>query len=241
MSNAGRLARQAYDAKPSGLERAHFQLSRSILDQITEQIEEDAADAAYAAAVSYAEALSGLNHGSTSWSMVKLYYSAFYCIRSFTLLYNIVPFHSGRDHFLLDLRDNTFLKGGPSSHHWNWNSFRRIKRLNKWYYSEDSEETYNRLRDRREDANYKFAFLDPEFPLCISDSGLDITKRIRNYRDDASYFYTYIDSHSALSYPTSLIFNLDSDIGSRKIEFSDQRAKHIKSIWPLKDRCPVCR
>jgi hypothetical protein len=241
MSNAGRLAKQAFALKPQGTETPNFRLPNWQLQQISEQVEQDATDAAYAATISYTEAFRGLSKGRSSWSIVKLYYSAFYCIRGLCLLNNIVPFHSYREHYLLDLTANTVLKGGKSSHHWNWSSFRKIKRLHHWYYSQDSEDTYNSLRDKREDANYKFAFIDPEFPSYINKSDGDLPKMFRTYRDDKDFFYTYLQDHGSLAYPTALVFSLDREINARNITFTDERRKYIKSIWPLKDRCPMSR
>ncbi len=238
MSNAGRLAKQAYATKPHGVERQRFQLSKNALDQIAERIEQDISDASYAAIVSYAEALSGLEKGYTSWSIVKLYYSSFYCVRALVILSDIVPFYQ-KDHLLLDLQSNSFHKGGSSSHHWNWSSLRQIKRLSQWYYSLDSQDAYEKLRERREDANYRVAFIDPVFPEFIEKKDGDLSKAFRIYRDDHQFFYTYLSGHYCLAYPTALLFSLEREIKNRRILFVEERRKHVKSIWPLRDRCPM--
>lgn len=238
MSNAGRLARQAYELKPAGLSRQHYQLAASAITQIKDQIESDLSDSAYAAIISYSEALGGFSKGCTSWSVVKLYYSAFYCIRSLLLASDAIPFHS-KEHFIFDARGNSFIKGGSSSHHWNWNSIRQVRRLNSWYYSSDSEDSYGNLRDRREDSNYKFAFIDPTFPSFINKGDGDFTRVFRVYRDDSTFFYTYLVDHYVLAYPTALIFALDSVLSQRGAMLTSERRTHVKKIWPLKDRCPI--
>lgn len=238
MSNAGRLAKQAYETKPAGLERHRFKLQKNTLDQIVDHIPRDVSDASYAAAISYAEGLNGLINGKTSWSVVKLYYSTFYCIRSLLMLEDIIPFHY-KDHFLLDTRDNYFHKGGSSSHHWNWNSLRKIKRLSQWYYSADSQQAYENLREKREDANYRHAFIDPYFPDFLEKKDSDLSKTFRTYRDDTGFFYTYLSGHFSLAYPTMLLFYLEQEVSSRNITWDEERRRHIKSIWPLKDRCPL--
>lgn len=238
MSNAGRLAAQAYTAKPNGQARDTYQLPTGVLAQISLEIASDATEAAFSSAVSYVEALYGLGRGATSWGVVKLYYAAFYSIRALTLFSNVVPFHA-KEQLLLDVSGNKILKGGTSSHHWNWMSFRRIKRLNHWCYSEDSEATYNGLRGHREEANYKLFFSDPKMPRCLLNPESKLERRIRAYRDDGGFFYTYLPDHLALSYPTKLVFSLDAELKTRKIALSDEQRKHLKSIWPFKDRCPL--
>ncbi len=237
MSNSGRLARQSFLSKPNGTPRTNYSLPTNILSQITQHLNQDAEDAAYASLVTYAEALRGLEKGNTSWSIVKLYYSAFYSIRTLLLMSGVVPFHCD-SYLMLDTQQNTFLKGGTSSHNWNWSTFRTIKRLNTWHFSDDSKHTYEALRTIREDANYRFSFVDPQFPNCIRSEIDDISKKFRGYRDDSTFFYTYLDGHYPLAYPTSLLFSLENYSAARP-KLQDERLSHIKSIWPLKDRHPL--
>jgi hypothetical protein len=238
MSNTGRLARQAFELKPAGLSRQDYQFTASVISQITDQVDADVSDAAYAAIVSYSEALGGFSKGSTSWGVVKLYYAYFYCIRSLLLASGAIPFHS-KDHLIFDIKGNSFVKGGASSHHWNWSGIRKIRRLDAWYYSSDSEEFYGNLRDRREDSNYRFAFIDPKFPSFINNGDGDVSKIFRVYRDGSEFFYTYLVDHYVLAYPTALIFALDTVLSKRDAKLTSERRSHVKKIWPLKDRCPI--
>src|SRR5690606_37510254 len=104
-----------------------------------------------------------------------------------------------------------FLKGGTSSHHWNWISIRKVVQLSEsWFASSDSQEAYERLRKHRENVNYTHAFTDPAFHRCLVSGESDLTKRFRLYRDDGTFLYTYLDDHLAIAYPTKLIFSLDA-------------------------------
>ena len=239
MSDSSRLAKLAFSAKPTGIQLGYFHLTNAQAAQIDSALNEDIVSAAYASAISYAEAVAGLSKNQIAWSIVRLYYTAFYCLRTITFLNKVVPFNA-KSEYLLDLSTNSFLLGGASSHRWNWKSFAKITALrNKWPYSIDSENAYNQLRQYREDINYRRNFPDPELHQCLVTNESDISRRIRIYRDDVAFFYTYLDSHLAVSYPTKLIYYVEQEVSNRRLELSPERAKHLKSIWPIRDRCPL--
>lgn len=238
MSDAARIASQVFLQKPAGMKREHFLASPPSLAQIQSCVYSDAAESAYASVVSYAEAISGLMSGRTSWSVVKLYYSAYYSIRSLMLANFVVPFHC-KEQYLLDARDNLFLKGGNSSHQWNWSSIRAVKRLNHWYFSTDAEQAYDNLRNLRERANYNQPFIDPSFPIFIHNPTGDLAKVLRVYRDDKDLFYTFLLDHFCLAFPTRLIYLVDETMHNLGLGFDGDRSHHLKSVWSLKDRCPL--
>ena len=239
MSDAARLASQAFSQKPQGTAYAHFAPSAGEISAIRATLEDAVMDSSYAAVVSYAEAITGLQHGSISWSIVRLYYSCFYSLRALLLLNEIVPFNCHGE-MLLDVQRGMFLKGGKSSHHWNWASIRKIAQLTgSWFVSSDSEETYEKLRKHRENVNYTHAFTDPAFHRCLVSGESDLTKRFRSYRDDGPFLYTYLADHLAIAYPTKLIFGLDALLRDASISLPHDRTSHAKKIWSMKDRCPV--
>ena len=206
MANSSKLAKLALSAKPSGVLLAHFRLSIAQIAQIEAIVDDDIVDFAYASLISYAEAVGGISKHQIAWSIVRLYYSAFYSIRTITLLSRVVPFNC-KSEYLLDLVANVFLPGGHSSHRWNWNSFAKVPSLkNQWPYSTDSQAAYTQLREYREDISYRYGFPDPELHKCLSSVELDIAKSVRAYRDDSVFFYTYLSDHLVISYPTKLIY-----------------------------------
>lgn len=197
---------------------------------------EAAIDAAYAGAVSYAEALTGLRTGSTSWAVVKLYYSSFYSMRALLFMSGIVSFNCGGE-MIYEIPTGRFLKGGRSSHHWNWASIRKTAANNKWFSSQDSEDTYNQLRDHRENVNYTHGFVDPELHSSMAALGADIAKSFRTYRDDVEFFYTYLPEHLALAYPTRILLEVERELERANAHLSADRVAHLSSIWKIKDRC----
>lgn len=240
MSDAARLASQVYTRKPQGMQYATFAPTTGEISAIGATLTNGVLDSAYAAVISYAEALSGIQHGSISWSIVRLYYSCFYSLRALLLLNEVVPFNCQCE-MLLDIAGRQFLKGGRSSHHWNWLSLRKIARLNsEWFISSDSEETYEKLRKHRENVNYTHAFTDPAFHRCLLSAEADLTKRFRSYRDDTSFLYTYLTDHLAIAYPTKLIFALDESLGRASLSLAPENVSHARKIWSIKDRCPIC-
>ena len=239
MSDAARLASQAFLHKPPGTPYAHFVPSAGEISAIRATLEDAVIESTYAAVVSYAEAMSGLQHGSISWSIVRLYYSCFYSVRALLLLDEVVPFNC-RGEMLLDISSGKFLKGGASSHHWNWKSLRKIAQLGGgWFLSSDSEETYDLLRKHRENVNYTHAFTDPNFHRCLVSGESDIIKRFRSYRDDVPFLYTYLADHLAIAYPTKLIFSVDASLRDASMSLPPECISHAKKIWSMKDRCPA--
>lgn len=239
MSDAARLARMRFSSKPSGLSYLHFNLSPMHRDEIRSELANAAGESAFSAAATYVEAVGGIKSGTISWSIVRLYYSCYYCLKSIAILNSAVPFNTGKEEMLYNAKDNTFLKGGSSSHHWNWNTLRKVAALKAlWPFSEDSETAYGELRAHREDVNYKHAFPDPQFHSCLSSHTSDLDKRIREYRDDTAFLYTYLGDHLALAYPTKMIFNLEQTMVADGVILDGDKKAHLQSLWKMKDHCP---
>ena len=239
MSDSARLASTAFAAKPAQVPYANFSISPQKLVEIGNGVSTAIEDSAYAAAVSYVEAVSYIPKGSIAWSVVRLYYSCFYSIRALLLMNGMLPFNC-KGEMYLDVNSGSFLKGGSSSHHFNWMAIRKHLSVSaNWFISEDSQVAYEKLRTFRESINYTHGFTDPEYHDCLSAGSDGFEKRLRSYRDDEQFLYTYLVDHLALSYPTKLIFHLDGELDTRSNRLSPKRAAHIRSVWKLKDRCPL--
>ncbi|WP_152414105.1 hypothetical protein [Stutzerimonas degradans] len=239
MSDASRLARQCYSKKSSGVPYKHFNPTSAELNVISSAVNDAVVGSAYAAALSYAEAITGLQKGSISWSIVRLYYSCFYSLRALLFLNQIVPFNCGGE-MLLDVKGARFIKGGKSSHHWDWRSIRSVAHLSgNWFMSSDSQDAYEKLREYRENVNYTHGFTDPNFHQCLISGEADLVKRFRTYRDDSGFIYTYLADHLAIAYPTKLIFSLNVAMNDSAIVLPVENIAHLKSIWGVRDRCPM--
>ena len=238
MSDAARLARLGFGLKPTGVSYADFSLPNPSIALIQSKIADAVVDTAYASLISYAEALSGLRQSAGSWGVVKLYYSAFYSMKSLLLADGVLPFNGGKE-MMLDVASGRFLNGGSSSHHWNWRSIRLTDVRNHWFSSQDSEDAYSRLRTFRESVNYTQKFTDPYLPDCLVSDFLDVTRRFRAYRDDTEFLYSYLSEHLAVAYPTKLIFELETCLKARSLSLNRERVRHAQSMWKIKDRCPL--
>lgn len=238
MSDVGRILRQAYEKKPKGMPLSDYTLDEFQISSIKSQFHDAAVDSAYAAVLSFSEALSGLSSGSTSWPIVKLYYSCYYSLKSTLLFSSIAPFMS-KEQILFDAESGRFFKGGQSSHNWNWRSFERIECLtDNWIFSEDSRVAYEALRGHRENVNYTHGFTDPNFHRCLPNIPDGLEKSICAYRDDEDFIYTYLQDHLMLSYPTKVVFSLGKEMSERDARFAESRCGHIGSVWPLRSRGP---
>lgn len=238
MSDAARLARQHFLSKPQHTPYARFAVQGNDLAQIASNLPDAILSSAYSAVVSYTEALSGLKYGSASWGIVRLYYSCFYSIRAMLIASGILPFNGGAE-MLLDTSKGEYIKGGRSSHHWNWASIKSTSVKGEWYCSNDSQSAYEALREHRENVNYTHGFTDPNLHACLTTQEVDLGRRFRAYRDDDKFFYTYLPEHLAVAYPTRLLFHLDKILKSKSLAITEERSEHLKSIWKMKDRCPL--
>jgi hypothetical protein len=238
MSDAARLASQFFLLKPKHTPYDSYPPSADLITAVAAKLDEAIILSAYSAIVSFAEAVSGLQNSSSSWAIVRLYYSCFYSIRSLLMSEGIVPFNGGSE-MMLDTSGMRFLKGGSSSHHWNWSSITRTRLKGQWYWSSDSQAAYEKLRSHRESVNYTHGFTDPDQHSCLIAQEANFLRRFRSYRDDVEFFYTYLDDHLALAYPTKLIFQLDTLMLQRSLVFSDEKLAHLGSLWKFKDRCPL--
>jgi hypothetical protein len=238
MSDAARLASLAFAGKPGGTPYGKFSISPQMAQSIGQQLPAAIMDTAYSAIISYAEAIFGINKGWSSWSVIRLYYSAFYCLKTMMLLRSVIPFNSGGE-MLFDVSTGKFLKGGRSSHHWNWHSVRQTALKHDWFTSQDSEDAYIKLRTYRENVNYTHTFTDPNLHRCLVTDELDLGRKFRVYRDDTPFVYTYLNDHLAVAYPTKLIFELDSAISGLGYQFEPERLQHLRALWNIRDRCPL--
>ncbi|MBX3575805.1 MAG: hypothetical protein KF723_01255 [Rhizobiaceae bacterium] len=239
MPTAAALAASLMSARPTGALNSQLPLGIKGHPAIANAIRSDAEDAAYAAALSFSEAVRGLRASNTSWATVKLYYAAYYSLKAAMLMDDVVSFFSG-SYYLVDIQSDKISKGGRSSHIIEWRSLHQIRRLSSWYYSSDSEEAYDKLRSFRETANYKSGFMDPKHHQYLDFLlSANIDRTFREYRDDSLFVYTYLDSHLILSYPTKLLFSVSQELTNRGWNISAERSKHLQQIWPFKDKTPI--
>lgn len=238
MSDAARLACQWYTTKPAGTPYSSFTADGRALQEIIDKVPEAIVASSYSALISYTEAMSGLKSGSSSWSVVRLYYSCFYSIRAMLLANGVVPFNCGTE-MILETSTGRVLRGGRSSHHWNWTSINSTGLRGEWLCSEDSQTAYDALRKHRENVNYTHGFTDPNLHSCLISQDADLARRFRAYRDDTAFLYTYLVDHLAIAYPTKLIFRLDHELRDKVITIPEDKATHAKSLWKIRDRCPL--
>lgn len=226
-------------ARPAGVPYATYPLGLLAIPGIQAAINSDAHDAVYAAALSYAEALRGLEDKRSTWAVVKLYYSTFYSFRAFLLMDQIVPFFC-KEFFLCDVTNGAVKKAGKSSHIWNWNSINGYKHLAGWYYSQESTAAYDKLRDLRDETNYKVGFADPAWRAPLTQVyAAGVQKAFRSYRDDTAFLYTYLDDHFAVAYPTKMTLEACDRYVKSGLTVTDEQAKHLQKVWPLKDKHPL--
>lgn len=240
MSDAAKFAKAVLLRKPAETPISKVTVTPAEEQAIASKIPDALIESAFSAAVSYTEAINGLKNRSTSWSIIKLYYTCYYAIKSLNLHNGILPFNDGKKERMYDSKTKSFSNGGTSSHVWNWRSLRSyIRSSSMWYISEDSENCYNSLKSYRESVNYNGKFPEPLLHKCVVGICPDLERKFRAYRDDVDFTYTYLDDHNAIAYPTKLLFFLDERLKIAGYSLSADQIKYIKANWKFKDRCPI--
>ncbi|HEY1173330.1 MAG TPA: hypothetical protein VGH19_18315 [Verrucomicrobiae bacterium] len=167
---------------------------------------EDAVDLYYSAWVSFMDALRGIQSECGTWATVKLYYSAFYTLRSALALGKICAFHVGHSSFSV----KAIAGQTPSSctdrgtHKSVLNTFNREYPGHALVSQQiDLQNALDWLVDKREAANYQQArFSEPEFsPEFDFVNRQGLRKTLGTYLSDTSLLYVFDPDHAIVAYP----------------------------------------
>jgi len=166
----------------------------------------DAADLYYSAWVSFVDAIRGIQVGFYTWSIVKLYYSTFYCFRASLALDGICLFYVNRTHYTVRAAAGSQPKScdDPGSHKPILNIF-GLQKPTPILFSQTIElqTPSDWLMAKREKANYKLArFEEPDCPSIlkfIADIG--VRKATEAYLSQKDFLYVFDPDHAIVAYP----------------------------------------
>lgn len=238
MPDASRLAARFFGNRTKGQPYTSFRFTAAETASIQGAVLADREEAFFSAAISLSRALGEIKGLGSSWTIVQLYYSAYYSIRGLLFSSLAVPFH-GSSYYLADLRNTTVLNGGRSSHDFNWASIRSVAGSDLWWTSVDSEEAYKKLKELRERASYSHSFPDPRLPECLANVPNKLEKAYSDYLADNEFFFTYLEDHLPLAYPVQLLNELSISLSGSECLLEDERVDHLRRSWPLTGRPPL--
>lgn len=197
---------------------------------ISTAITEDAAGLLYSSQVTFADAIKGLLSGNCSWSVVKLYYSAFYAARSILASnYISICYPDGRPHSLYCAPNEKIRKETGLTHKLVWKilsrQFSNLNLLN----TIDGIPAHDWITNLREQANYRNAkFPDPALPIFFAEIDKNgVNRSIDAYVADDSFLYTFDPDHAAIAFPLACIANAKRSLETLGKCLDDSDQQHV--------------
>ena len=215
-------------------------LSAAERSQLEKSLEIDSKGSLFSAADSLAQGIAHLDKESSSWAIIKLYYSLFYSIRSFLMADGYCIFYNNRKPYILNTIANAIPQKRKGTSHEI--SFELFKQLNSGHYilSQviDGKIPFDWYKEKREKFNYKISrFPEPELPEeteTIIDYG--IRKFCSECTLNATSILPFLSDYAILGFPlitlTYAVKQYKSKYNSHP--YSDDDVSYITSI--SKDR-----
>lgn len=172
---------------------------------ISPALSTDARGIYYSAVLTFADAINGISAGYFSWSVVKLYYSAFYAARVLLAANDVAIFYplNGKPHSLVVLAGQNAKKEKGVTHKVVWSVLEKQLPASPLLGMIGTQPAWQWLMTLREEANYKTPrFPDPTVPAhfaALDHLGPD--KALAAYVADTSLLYPFDPDHAALAFP----------------------------------------
>lgn len=196
----------------------------------------------YSAALSIGDAVYGIQKRRFSWSIVQLYYSAFYSVRALLCDNDVIFLHIDGKPYELHIQPGSSLAHPPnptrgSTHKWSF------YKLSKHFSASplisqtiDGLDPFKWLMERRESVNYRRArFVEPNCPPELERiaSG-SIRNFLETYENDDTY--SFDRDHAMVAFPIYCLRYVVTNLrGVDKYLISDQEFRKMDSYFVDKD------
>ncbi|WP_437889332.1 hypothetical protein [Phytobacter sp. V91] len=209
-------------------------LTGPITTELDKCLKNDAINYLYSALISYAEAIKGIQGGFFSWSTVKLYYCAFYALRSILSLDGCCIFYVGTKGYSIKVRQGEHpVKAKGTTHKLVMSLFKKYNASSPFVTQEiDMEEPFEWLMSQREQANYKNGrFSEPGKPAIFNKASVGLQILIKEYILDTQHTYCFDSDHAMLALPLEIIKNaIDKLSTNTDYKFSQSDVKFLKGL-----------
>jgi hypothetical protein len=210
-----------------------FSLNASTASQLALALGVDAAENYYSAAVSVGDAIGGINRRFFSWATVKLYYSAFYAVRSLLASEGHCLFHVGKKPKWIHSHAGAQMTPALQSTH-----------LTVLRYFEKNYPTHplvaqpigtipalQWLYDRRLEANYtNSGFGEPEAPSHFERiSSMGVRRAVEAYMADGAS-HQFDADHSMLALPLLALKLAHEKLVTNGREIQEEGDRFLKTV-----------
>ena len=205
-------------------------------------LKNDAVDLFYSASLTFAQAITGVEKGAYSWSIVKFYYSVFYALRCYMALDGTTFLYFGtKPRILRASLGEKLIKGQNLTHKMVLKEFCTTNPGRQILLQDiDYKSPLDWLMSQREAANYKNPrFPEPNVPDCLeSVVERGVRGAIETYRSDTN-LYWFEKEHAILALPLKIISmtathaGLDKCIGIEDLAFLQCQFRDGKGLLPF--------
>ncbi|MBF4187968.1 hypothetical protein I1S38_20135 [Serratia ureilytica] len=197
-------------------------------------LKSDAVNYLYSSLISYAEAVKGIESGLFSWATVKLYYCAFYSLRSILSIDGFCVFYVGTKGYSVKARQGEFpVKAAGTTHKLVMSLFKRHNSSSPFVTQEiDMIEPFEWLISKREQANYKNGrFTEPEIPVIFNKSSFGLQVLMKEYILDKEHKYCFDSDHAVLALPLEIIKEASVKLlSSTNFRLNQNDVKYLKGL-----------
>lgn len=209
-------------------------LNGSSASDLERCLKNDATNYLYSAFISYAEAIEGIQKGLFSWATVKLYYCAFYSLRSILALDGTCIFYLGTKGYSLYVRQGESpAKANGTTHKLVMSLFKKKYQTSPFVTQQiDMIDAFEWLMKQREIANYKNGrFSEPETPIIYEKCSIGLQRLIAAYIDDEEYIYCFDEEHAMIALPLEIMKSAVSAIhDEQSCRFNHKDILYLKRL-----------
>lgn len=194
----------------------------------------DALGVWYSGALSLAQGVNGVHSKRYAWSTVKLYYSAYYFLRSILLAHGWCQFYIDGKPRLIEARPGQMpVKQAGTSHESCYRIFEKVfpkSSLISQPIGLFSAAEW--MKKQREEINYNTPrFPDPEVPTWFEEHALlGVRRAVIEYLHDP-LAYEFIDRHAMIAYPLAAGIEAVVSLRASGIATTEDEKKGFVGYW----------
>lgn len=200
---------------------------------LNQALVDDAKAIAHASLATFFEGINGVSKGRFTWSIVKLYYSAFYTCRALLMLRSLSVFYLGRSpHSLIAQAGESVAQNSGNTHTVVLAEFRnRFSADPLLSQTIKMRDPLTWLEDLRNSASYRTApFLDPSPPGEFSKPYTRLRAHLQAYVGSDRLLYCFDPEHAIICYPLFLLSRLNKELSLENANRIDVSRYHVSLL-----------
>jgi len=213
-----------------------YVLSSADANRLSLILRSDATDSFYSAAVSFSDALAGIEKEFFSWATVKLYYATYYALQAILATDGHCLFHLGKSPRWLQAQAGAKPARASGTTHDSILTYFERKYPTSILLSQpiDSVPALRWLARQRVQANYaNSGFSEPVVPSHFKTiRSVGVRQAIQSYSSDTTDLYLFDRDHAMVAFPIRSLKIARNELAAQGCPtLEDERAKFLKSAF----------